>query len=229
MRFSVAILVPLTVLIAPVLSGTVKKTSHKSEHKGAKHVKGNHHKGRDNSGDVDAWKPTWTFPGSGKQCPSDVKKDCPCLTDSECRFQCPKKWPDTDCTWDTVFENKSNWSGWKLGKYTLVTTGYVSKDTFELDYKNLCSAHEKCTSCQVLLAFSVEEAAEEFICALFEELIDTSTWEEDCNDDKDSKNAIDMYILKSFESKDLNMDLNMFTLLMKLERNCHHNNLKATL
>ncbi|KAK0501446.1 hypothetical protein EDD18DRAFT_1142860 [Armillaria luteobubalina] len=166
MRFSVAVLVPLAVLIAPVLSGTVKKVDHKDghkgDHKGTKHVKGNHHKGRDNNGDVDSWTPSWTWAGSGKQCPSD----------SECGFKCPQQWPTT------------GWSGWKSGKYTPVTTGYVSKDTFELDCKNLCLAHEKCNSCQ---AFSIEEAAEEFICALFEELIDTSTWEEDCDDNKDGK------------------------------------------
>ncbi|KAK0217769.1 hypothetical protein IW262DRAFT_1091406 [Armillaria fumosa] len=152
MRFSVAVLVPLAVLIAPVLSGTVKKADHKgehkSEHKGAKHVKGNHHKGRDNNGDVDSWTPSWTWPGNGKQCPSNVKTDCPCLTDSECGFKCPQQWPVTDNTWDVVFENKSDWSGWKSGKYTPVTTGYVSKDTFEIDCKNLCLAHEKCNSCQ---------------------------------------------------------------------------------
>ncbi|KAK0489083.1 hypothetical protein IW261DRAFT_1640650 [Armillaria novae-zelandiae] len=189
MRFSVAVLVPLAVLIAPVLSGTVKKADHnKGEHKDAKHVKGNHHKGRDNNEDVDSWTPSWTWPGSGKQCPSNVKKDCPCLTDSECGFKCPQQWPATNNSWDAVFENKSDWNGWKSGKYTPVTTGYVSKDTFEIDCKNLCLAHEKCNSCQ---AFSIEEAAEEFICTLFEELIDVSTWEEDCDDNKDGKKYYD--------------------------------------
>ncbi len=28
-----------------------------------------------------SWTPAWTWYGSGKQCPSDVSKDCPCLTD----------------------------------------------------------------------------------------------------------------------------------------------------
>ncbi|KAK0205130.1 hypothetical protein DFS33DRAFT_735409 [Desarmillaria ectypa] len=188
MRFSLAVLIPLAVIIAPVLSGTVK-AEHKGEHKGTKPVKGHHHKGRDDGGDLNApWKPTWTWPGSGKQCPSDVKKDCPCLTDSECGFKCPQQWPDTKTVWEPVFENKNDWSGWKSGKYTPVTTGYVPKDTFELDCKNLCLANEKCNSCQ---AFSLEEAAEEFICALFEEIIDMSTWEEDCDDDKNGKKYYD--------------------------------------
>ncbi|KAK0451458.1 hypothetical protein EV421DRAFT_1033458 [Armillaria borealis] len=94
------------------------------------------------------WTPAWTWYGSGKQCPSDVSKDYPCLTDSECGFQCPQQWPDTSCVWKAVFENKNDWNGWKSGKYTPVTTGYVSKDTFELDCKKLCEAHDKCNSCQ---------------------------------------------------------------------------------
>ncbi|KAK0485008.1 hypothetical protein IW261DRAFT_872392 [Armillaria novae-zelandiae] len=95
-----------------------------------------------------AWTPAWTWYGSGKQCPPDVSKDCPCLTDSECGFQCPEQWPDTSCVWKAVFKNKNDWNGWKSGKYTPVTTGYVSKDTFELDCKKLCEAHDKCNSCQ---------------------------------------------------------------------------------
>ncbi|SJL10020.1 uncharacterized protein ARMOST_13402 [Armillaria ostoyae] len=131
------------------------------------------------------WTPAWTWYGSGKQCPPDVSKDCPCLTDSECGFQCPQQWPDTSCVWKAVFENKNDWNGWKSGKYTPVTTGYVSKDTFELDCKKLCEAHDKCNSCQ---AFSLEEQAEQFICALFEEYIDSTTWENDCvADDINSK------------------------------------------
>ncbi|KAK0469451.1 uncharacterized protein EV420DRAFT_1633871 [Desarmillaria tabescens] len=147
MRFSLAALIPLAVLVAPVLSGAVKaehKGEHKDEHKGDKH--------------------------------------------SQCGFKCPQQWPDTESTWEPVFENKSDWSGWKSGKYTPVTTGYVSKDTFELDCKNICLAHEKCSSCQ---AFSLEEAAEEFICALFEEIIDISTWEDDCDDDKSGEKYYD--------------------------------------
>ncbi|KAK0194142.1 hypothetical protein F5146DRAFT_1119457 [Armillaria mellea] len=103
----------------------------------------------------------------------------------ECGFQCPKQWPDTDCVWKAVFENKNDWNGWKSGKYTPVTTGYVSKDTFELDCKKLCEAHDKCNSCQ---AYSMEEQAEQFVCALFEEYIDSATWESDCvADDANSK------------------------------------------
>ncbi|KAK0451455.1 hypothetical protein EV421DRAFT_1975715 [Armillaria borealis] len=132
-----------------------------------------------------SWTPAWTWYGSGKQCPPDVSSDCPCLTNSECGFQCPQQWPDTSCVWKAVFENKNDWNEWKSGKYTPVTTGYVSKDTFELDCKKLCEAHDKCNSCQ---AFSLEEQAEQFICALFEEYIDGSTWESDCEADKaDSK------------------------------------------
>ncbi|KAK0476698.1 hypothetical protein IW261DRAFT_325065 [Armillaria novae-zelandiae] len=155
MRFSLAALIPFAVLIAPVLSGTIgarepeRKGEHKDEHKG-KHVKGHHHKERDVDIDFGRtnWKPTWTWPGSGKQCPSDVHKDCPCLKDSECGFKCPQQWPVTNCTWEPVFENKSGWKDWKSGKYTPITVGYVNKDTFELDCKNLCEAHEKCYSCQ---------------------------------------------------------------------------------
>lgn len=90
MRFSLAALIPLAVLVAPVLSGAVsarepeRKGEHKGEHK-VEHVKGHHHKERDVDidfgGNGSAWKPTWTWPGSGKQCPSDVHKDCPCLKD----------------------------------------------------------------------------------------------------------------------------------------------------
>merc|ERR1711998_505307 len=91
---------------------------------------------RDDAGQVavqdptSPWTPVWSWYGSGKECPSDVPKDCPCLTDPECGFQCPQQWPDTDCVWKAVFENKNDWNGWKSGKYTPVTTGYVSKDAF---------------------------------------------------------------------------------------------------
>ncbi|PBL03210.1 hypothetical protein ARMGADRAFT_1069774 [Armillaria gallica] len=51
------------------------------------------------------------------------------------------------------------------------------KNTFELDCKKLCEAHDKCNSCQ---AFSLEEQAEQFICALFEEYLDSTTREGDC-------------------------------------------------
>ncbi|KAK0205124.1 hypothetical protein DFS33DRAFT_1325742, partial [Desarmillaria ectypa] len=128
-----------------------------------------------------SWTPTWTWYGNGKECPTDVSKDCPCLTDSVCGFECPQQWPDASWVWKAVFENKNDWSGWKSGKYTPVTTGYVSKDTFELDCKNLCEAHQKCNSCQ---AFSLEEEAEQFVCALFEEIIEGATWEDDCEVDK---------------------------------------------
>ncbi|KAK0500077.1 hypothetical protein EDD18DRAFT_1148343 [Armillaria luteobubalina] len=125
--------------------------------------------------------PAWIWLGSGKECPSDVSQDCPCLTDPQCGFQCPEHWPDNDCVWKAVFENKNDWSGWKSDKYTPVTTGYVSKDTFEQDCKTLCEAHEQCNSCQ---AFSLEEQAEQFICALYEEYIDSKTWESDSDADK---------------------------------------------
>ncbi|PBK76105.1 hypothetical protein ARMSODRAFT_1000341 [Armillaria solidipes] len=193
MRFSLAALIPLAVLVAPVLSGAIsaREPERKGEHKGGhkvKHVKGHHHKERDVDidfgGNGSAWKPTWTWPGSGKQCPSDVHKDCPCLKDSECGFKCPQQWPVTNCTWEPVFENKSDWKDWKSGKYTPITVGYVNKDTFELDCKNLCEAHEKCYSCQV---FS-REKEEQSICALYGKTIDVATWKVDFEEDhKDHK------------------------------------------
>ncbi len=75
--------------------------------------------------------------------------------------------------WNAVFENKNDWNGWKSDKYTPVTTGYVSKDTFELgkrvcygswdfrslllnpDCKKLCEAHDKCNSCQGTSIFCI--------------------------------------------------------------------------
>ncbi|KAK0469348.1 uncharacterized protein EV420DRAFT_26079 [Desarmillaria tabescens] len=183
MRFSLAALIPLAVLVAPVLSGVInareferKGEHHKGEHLAkVKHVKGHHHHGRDVGGNGSAWKPTWTWSGSGKQCPSDVHKDCPCLMDSECGFKCPQQWPVTNCTWEPVFENKSDWKEWKSGKYIPITTGYVNKATSELDCKTLCEAHEKCYSCQV---FSPEKK-EQSICALYGESVDIATWKAD--------------------------------------------------
>ncbi|KAK0194196.1 hypothetical protein F5146DRAFT_1034663 [Armillaria mellea] len=151
MRFSLAALIPLAVLVR------------KGEHKGEYTVK--HGVDIDFGGD---WKPTWTWPGSGKQCPSDVHKDCPCLKDSECGFKCPQQWPVTNCTWEPVFENKTGWKDWKSGKYTPITVGYVNKDTFEL-------------------AFS-REKEEQSVCALYGKTIDIATWKVDFEEDhKDHK------------------------------------------
>ncbi len=33
------------------------------------------------------------------------------------------------------------------------------------------------------IVYTLEEAAERFICALFEEIVDIATWEDDCVDD----------------------------------------------
>ncbi|KAK0460107.1 uncharacterized protein EV420DRAFT_251641 [Desarmillaria tabescens] len=87
---------------------------------------------------------------------------------------------DKECTWEPVFEHKNDWNGWKKGKYTPYNTGYVKKESFEIDCKERCKEHDKCKSCQV---YSLEEAAEEFICELFEEIVDILTWEDDCDDD----------------------------------------------
>ncbi|KAK0200842.1 hypothetical protein DFS33DRAFT_1277206 [Desarmillaria ectypa] len=77
----------------------------------------------------------------------------------------------------------------KQGKYTPIDTKKCDKDTFEIDCKKFCVDHDKCNSCQV---YSLEEAAEEFICEIFEEIIDILTWEDGCDKDyKDGKKYYD--------------------------------------
>ncbi|KAK0435119.1 uncharacterized protein EV420DRAFT_1488196 [Desarmillaria tabescens] len=73
-----------------------------------------------------------------------------------------------------------DWKGWKPGKRNPFSCGYVDKVTYEIDCKDLCLAHDNCNSCQV---YTLGEAAEQFICALFEEIVHVTTWEDDCEDD----------------------------------------------
>ncbi|KAK0435553.1 hypothetical protein EV421DRAFT_1908625 [Armillaria borealis] len=97
-----------------------------------------------------------------------------------CGFKCPSQWPYNKCQWEPVFVDRYDWKGWKPGKRDPFSCGYVDKVTYEIDCKDLCLAHDNCNSCQV---YTLEEAAEQFICALFEEIVDITTWEDDCEDD----------------------------------------------
>ncbi|PBK89016.1 hypothetical protein ARMGADRAFT_1015704 [Armillaria gallica] len=168
MRFSLAILLPLAAAIMPALSGTinVRKADESVE-------------ARD-YGTYAPWRPSWTWPGPDKHCPYDAPIDCPCLSNPTCGFECPHYWPEPGCTWDTVFDYTDSWKGWKPGKHDPFSCGYVDKENYEIDCKNLCSAHKDCHSCQV---YTLEETADQYICALFEEIIEILTWEDYCEDD----------------------------------------------
>ncbi len=71
--------------------------------------------------------------------------------------------------------------------------------TIHADCKDLCLAHDKFNSCQGVYpkfslfdhsltrgfrpVYTLEGSAEQFIWALFEEIVDSTTWEYDCEDD----------------------------------------------
>ncbi|KAK0221187.1 hypothetical protein EDD85DRAFT_960355 [Armillaria nabsnona] len=172
MRFSLVTLVPLAALIVPGLSGTITTRQPVA---GDTTIQG-----RNYNGSYAPWKPSWTWPGTDKHCPKDVPEHCPCLDDPVCGFKCPSQWPYNKCQWEPVFVDRYDWKGWKPGKRDPFSCGYVDKVTYEIDCKDLCLAHDNCNSCQV---YTLEEAAEQFICALFEEIVDITTWEDDCEDD----------------------------------------------
>ncbi|KAK0448984.1 uncharacterized protein EV420DRAFT_836921 [Desarmillaria tabescens] len=172
MRFSLASLAPLAALAVPGLSATINARQPETGN--------NTIQGRDYYGSYAPWKPSWTWPGTDKHCPTDVPEYCPCLDDPVCGFECPSQWPYNKCTWEPVFVDRYDWKGWKPGKRDPFSCGYVDKVTYEIDCKDLCLAHDNCNSCQV---YTLEEAAEQFICALFEEIVDITTWEDDCEDD----------------------------------------------
>ncbi|KAK0196054.1 hypothetical protein F5146DRAFT_1220690 [Armillaria mellea] len=93
-----------------------------------------------------------------------------------------------DCTWEPVFEHKNDFKGWNKGKYTPYEHKEVTKINFEIECKSLCEKDDKCNSCQ---AYSHDEKDDKFICELFVEIIDTDTWEQDCDDGKDDKDGKD--------------------------------------
>ncbi|KAK0216932.1 hypothetical protein IW262DRAFT_1394362 [Armillaria fumosa] len=203
MRFSLAILLPLAAAIMPALSGTinVRKANESAEAR--------------EYGTYAPWRPSWTWPGPDKHCPYDAPIDCPCLSNVRflvtqvitnlrilqptCGFECPHYWPEPGCTWDTVFDYTDSWKGWKPGKYDPFSCGYVDKENYEIDCKNLCSAHKDCHSCQgkrlvnlVQLSdkchFSKCTCSKRLLSSLyvhsgFEEIIDELNWEDYCEDD----------------------------------------------
>ncbi|KAK0469347.1 uncharacterized protein EV420DRAFT_1472594 [Desarmillaria tabescens] len=62
---------------------------------------------------------------------------------------------------DREFGDHKDDRGWKNGKYTPYSTGFIKKDTFEIDCKKHgCKDDYKCHTCQI---YSEEEEAEEFI------------------------------------------------------------------
>ncbi|KAK0209555.1 hypothetical protein IW262DRAFT_513344 [Armillaria fumosa] len=124
MRFSLAVLVPLAALIVPGLSSTITARQP---------VAGNTAiQGRNYDSSYAPWKPSWTWPGTDKHCPTDVPEYCPCLDDPECGFKCPSQWPYSKCRWEPVFVNRCDWKGWKPGKRDPFSCGYVDKVTYEI-------------------------------------------------------------------------------------------------
>ncbi|KAK0485000.1 hypothetical protein IW261DRAFT_1669575 [Armillaria novae-zelandiae] len=159
-------LIPLSALaIAPAIAGTINARKEDSIQ----------------ARDWAPWTPGWSWPGTSDTCHPSIPENCPCLTKPVCGSDGLIKCPEPTCdyseyNWHPIYENWNGWNGWKKTPYS---TGYVNKDTYEIDCKNLCNANEGCNSCQV---YTLEEAAEVFICALFEEILDLSTWEDDCDD-----------------------------------------------
>ncbi|KAK0488207.1 hypothetical protein EDD18DRAFT_1359895 [Armillaria luteobubalina] len=167
MHFSLAALVPLVALLVPGLSDAI--TTHQL-------VAGNTTiQGRNYDGSYAPWKPSWTWPGMDEHCLTDILEYCPCLDGIQVSFPVAYN----NCQWEPVFDDRYDWKGWKPSKHDPFPCGYVDKVTYEINCKDLCLAYNNCSSCQV---YSLEEAVEPFICALFEKIIDIMTWEGDCED-----------------------------------------------
>ncbi|KAK0448980.1 uncharacterized protein EV420DRAFT_1483390 [Desarmillaria tabescens] len=86
------------------------------------------------------------------------------------------------CTWEPVFVDRYDWKGWKPGKRDPFSCGYVDKVTYEIG-PLLGPRQLQLLPRSFVLIYTLEEAAEQFICALFEEAADITTWEDDCEDD----------------------------------------------
>ncbi|KAK0222647.1 hypothetical protein EDD85DRAFT_982602 [Armillaria nabsnona] len=154
MRFSLATIVPLAALIVPGLSGTITARQPVAESTTIQ--------GRNYNGSYAPWKPSWTWPGTDKHCPKDVPEYCPCLDD----LRTARVWIQVPLP---------------MAVQQMSMGACVRRQvTYEINCKDLCLAHDNCNSCQV---YTLEEAAEQFVCALFEEIVDITTWEDDCEDD----------------------------------------------
>ncbi|PBK62497.1 hypothetical protein ARMSODRAFT_1024904 [Armillaria solidipes] len=166
MRLSLAALVPLAALIVPGLSGTITARQP---------VEGNTTiQGRNYDGSYAPWKPSWTWPGTDKHCPTDVPEYCPCLDDPVCGFKCPSQWPYNKCQWEPVFVDRYDWKGWKPGKRDPFSCGYVDKTARTFAWPMTTATLAKSIPSRKLRNSS---------SALFEEIVDITTWEDDCEDD----------------------------------------------
>ncbi|KAK0488203.1 hypothetical protein EDD18DRAFT_1423754 [Armillaria luteobubalina] len=154
MRFSLAALVPLAVLVVPGLSNTITA--------------------RQPGGTMTVLMLPGSLPGLSQERISTVR---PTSQNTVPAWMIPSAGSSVLPSGPTTIANGSlclstGMTG-KAGSPASVTPSPV-------DCKDLCLAHDNCNSCQV---YTLEEAAEQFICALFEEIVDITTWEDDCEDD----------------------------------------------